>query len=96
MANAFLVVVLLHVAGVAVHVLRHRDGLQATMVTGRKQAIASDEAPVRPMPVAGAAFIVLTGLFMGYLVQQYDGRARTLGLFGTTLQLGENESEDHD
>ncbi|MCX7033919.1 MAG: cytochrome b/b6 domain-containing protein [Arenimonas sp.] len=96
MANAFLVVVLLHVAGVAAHVLRHRDGLQATMVTGRKQAIASEEAPVRSMPVAGAAFVMLTVLFMGYLVQHYDGRARTLDLFGTTLQLGENESEDHD
>lgn len=96
MANAFLVVVLLHVAGVAAHVLRHRDGLQATMVTGRKRAIAGDDAPVRSLPLAGAAFVVLTGLFMGYLVQQYDGRTRTLDLFGSTLQLGENESEDHD
>jgi len=96
MANAFLVVVLLHVAGVAAHVLRHRDGLQATMATGRKQAIAGDEAPVRSLPLAGAAFVVITGLFMGYLVQQYDDRTRTLDLLGTTLQLGENESEDHD
>jgi len=41
-AGSFLGVVLLPVAGVAAHVLRHRDGLQVTMVTGRKQAIASD------------------------------------------------------
>lgn len=96
MANAFLVVVLLHVAGVAAHVLKHRDGLQATMVTGRKPAIAGDDSPVRPVPLAGLAFILLTGLFMGYLAQHYDGQARTLDLLGTPLQLGENESEDHD
>jgi len=96
MANAFFVVVLLHVAGVVAHVLRHRDGLQTTMITGRKLAIASEETPVRSMPFAGAAFVVLTCLFMGYLVQHYDFRARTLDLFGVTLQLGENESEDHD
>ncbi|MBK6334142.1 MAG: hypothetical protein IPF45_11930 [Thermomonas sp.] len=36
----------------------------------------------------------LTALFMGYLLQNYDGQARTLDLSGTTLQLGENE-DDH-
>ena len=95
MANAFLVVVLLHLAGVAVHVLRHRDHLQASMVTGRKQLPGSDQAPVRAMPIAGFAFVVFTGLFMGYLQQHYDAQARTLDLFGTTMQLGENETGTH-
>jgi cytochrome b len=94
MANAFLVVVVLHIAGVAVHVLRHRDHLQTSMVTGRKQAITDSQVPVRAVPVAGLAFIVLTVVFMGYLLQHYDAQARTLDLFGTTLQLGENE-QDH-
>lgn len=94
MANAFLVVVLLHIAGVVVHVLRHRDHLESSMVTGRKQARADDQEQVRSIPVAGAAFVVLTGLFMGYLLQHYDAQARSLDLFGTTLQLGENE-HDH-
>lgn len=93
MSNAFLVVVLLHIGGVAVHVLRHRDHLQTSMVTGRKQALSSDQQPVRAVPVAGVAFVVLTGVFMAYLLQHYDAQARTLDLFGTTLQLGENEQE---
>ena len=96
MANAFLVVVLLHIGGVAVHVLRHRDHLQTSIVTGRKQALASDQAPVRSIPVAGWAFVVLTGLFMGYLLQQYDAQARTLDMFGITLQMGENEHPSGD
>lgn len=94
MANAFLVVVLLHIGGVAAHVLRHRDHLETSMVTGRKQALTSDQEPVRSVPVAGLAFVVLTGLFMAYLLQHYDAQARTLDLFGTSLQLGENE-DDH-
>ena len=93
MANTFLVVVLLHIAGVAVHVMRHRDHLESSMVTGRKQALSDDQEPVRPVPVAGVAFVVLTGLFMGYLLQHYDAQARTVDLFGTTLQLGENGAE---
>lgn len=94
MANAFLVVVLLHVGGVLAHVLRHRDGLASSMVSGRKQAVAADQVPVRSLPVAGVAFVALTVVFMGYLLQNYDAQARTLDLFGTTLQLGENE-DDH-
>ena len=93
MANAFLVVVLLHIAGVVLHVLKHRDHLESSMVTGRKQALSDNQESVRAVPVAGWALIVLTGLFMGYLVQHYDAQARTLDLFGTTLQLGESESD---
>lgn len=92
MANGFLAVVLLHVAGVVVHVLRHRDRLPASIVTGRKQ-VAAGQRPVRAALVAGVAFVLLTGVFMGYVLQHYDAQARTLELFGTTMQLGENEDE---
>lgn len=93
MANALLAVVLLHIGGVAAHVLRHRDHLETSMVTGRKQTLASDQRPVRSVPAAGMAFVVLTGLFMGYLLQHYDAQARTLDLFGTTMQMGEDEHD---
>lgn len=104
MANAFLVVVLLHLGGVAAHVLLHRDHLQATMVTGKKPALSDDQQPVRARPVAGLAFLALTGLTMAYVLQHYDAQARELNLFGSTLQLGESEgdeaesgaNEDHD
>jgi cytochrome b len=95
MANAFLAVVLLHVAGVLLHVLRHRDDLQATMVSGCKPAQSGGQQPVGARPGAGLAFAVFTGLFIGYLLQSYDPPARTVDLFGSTLQLGESEHE-HD
>lgn len=89
MADAFLVVVLLHIGGVVAHALRHRDHLQASMVTGRKTALTGGQVPVRSRPLAGVAFVLLTGLFTGHLLRHYDAQARTLAVFGTTLQLGE-------
>ena len=94
MANAFLVVALLHIAGVLVHVLRHRDGLPAAMVTGRKEVADAAETDVRPVSLAGLAFLLLTALSMAYVLQGYDAQARTLQLFGSTLQLGENEGDE--
>jgi cytochrome b len=93
LANTFLAVVLLHLAGIAMHVLKHRDRLPAAMVTGRKQSSDPARESVRSLPSAGLAFLACTALFVAYLLQQYDAQARTLNLFGTTLQLGENEGE---
>ena len=91
LANAFLAVVLLHLAGLVVHVLKHRDGLPAAMVTGRKERPEGAEEAVRSLPVAGLAFVAFTALFLAFLLQHYDAQARTLQLFGSTLALGENE-----
>jgi cytochrome b len=91
LANAFLAVVLLHLAGIAVHVLRHRDRLPAAMVTGAKASLDDKQESVRSLPGAGLVFVALTALFMAYLLQHYDAQARTLELFGNTMQLGESE-----
>lgn len=91
MANAFLVVVLLHVGGLVAHALRHRDRLAASMVTGRKQLLAPDRPAVRSRPFVGLVFIVLTGFSVVHLLRHYDAQARTLDLFGQTLRLGESE-----
>ena len=95
MANGFLAIVLLHVGGVLVHMLRHRDRLAASMVTGTKQLQAGQlqpgaSEPVRSRPLAGLAFGVLLAVFAGHVTQNYDAQARTLQLFGTTMQLGED------
>ena len=91
LANGFLAVVLLHLGGVVVHALRHRDRLPSSMLTGRKQLRADGYAPIRPLPFAGLAFLALTVLFIGHLARTYDAQARTVDVFGITLQLGENE-----
>jgi cytochrome b len=91
LANAFFLIVLLHLAGLLVHVLKHRDRLPAAMVTGTKAALDDTRQAVRSAPMAGVAFAALTALFVAYVLQHYDAQARTLDLFGQTLALGESD-----
>lgn len=91
MANAFLVVVLLHIGGLVAHALRHHDRLAVSMVTGRKQALSPEQPAARSRPFAGLVFVVLTAISAAYLLEHYDAQARTLDLFGRTLQLGGGE-----
>lgn len=91
LANAFLVVVLLHIAGVILHQWQHKDALGASMVTGRKSGV--DAPDVSAHRFAAAVFLLLTMSFAGYLLQHFDQAQGQLQLFGYTLQLTEQEHE---
>lgn len=93
MANGFLALVLLHLAGLAVHVLRHRDGLPLSMLSGRKRDLP---AGTRDVPARGVAAVLALAVLAGtgvQLLRGYDPAAGTLELFGARLVLGENEHE---
>ncbi len=94
MANGFLVVVLLHVAGVVMHALRHQDGIALSMVDGRKDGISTSDIIPSSYPVAGLLFVVLVGSFSLYLGRNFDSQAGTLQFFGSTLQMGESEGSE--
>lgn len=85
MVNAFFVVVLLYVGGVAVHVLWYCDHLYISMVMGRKLVLSSDQVLVCLVIVVGIGFVVLFGLAMGYLLQYYDVQVCMLDLFGISM-----------
>jgi cytochrome b len=99
LANTFLAVVLLHVGGVILHSLRHRDGFALSMVDGHKQQVEPAETISGARPVMGMVFIALLAAFAVNLVRHYDAGTQSLNLFGTTLQLGDNErpgSREHE
>jgi len=93
LANGFLVVVILHIAGVILHAMRHRDSILVTMLDGAKSGIPVPE-PVKPRPMAGLVFLALVAFFGLYLKSGFDSGRGTLPLLGTTLQLGENEGDE--
>lgn len=96
MANAFLVVVLLHIAGVILHGFRHQDGIAFSMVDGRKAGVPETQAIARQHPAVAVFFVIFIVSFAGYLTRNFDGSTKSLKIFGTTLQLGESEDEGHD
>lgn len=94
-ANAFLIVVLLHVVGVVLHGLRHKDAIALSMVDGRKSGVPSASMISNTHSGVAITFVLAVAVFAIYLSKHYDGSSRTLDLFGATLQLGESEEHGH-
>ena len=92
LANAFLAVVLLHVAGVIVHVLRHRDGFPRSMFDGRKQVPEAARIP-HSRPATGMVLLAAIAALSFYLLRGFDPTTGTLQAFGATLQLQEEEGD---
>jgi cytochrome b len=92
-ANAFIVVVIGHVAGILFHMIRHRDGIALSMLHGKKNSIEGSEGIQKNHTVAGIIFLGIVAAFIFYLNQNYNPVTQNLNLFGTSLQLGENEAE---
>lgn len=94
LANGFLVVVLMHIAGVLLHAFRHQDGIAMTMIDGVKSGLSSSEIIPSSRPLIGLLFLGLVVAFAIHLSRNLNSQNRTLNFFGTTLQLGENEEDE--
>ncbi|MEQ1664124.1 MAG: cytochrome b/b6 domain-containing protein [Bdellovibrionales bacterium] len=94
LGNAFIIVVIAHVAGVVLHMIQHRDELGLSMIHGKKVSVAGGAGIEKSYAGTALVFLALVGAFVFYLNKNYDPTNRTLNLFGTTLQLGENEGDD--
>lgn len=96
LAYIFLFVVLLHLAGIIFHTIRHKDPIGLSMLDGRKNIARNEDSIAGPRPIAAGAFSVIFLAAVLYLNQNYDVPNRTLRIFGADLQLGGEESEhDH-
>lgn len=96
MANTFIVVAVLHVAGIILHSLRHQDAIAFSMMDGKKEVSDGQLAIKSSHSFASVlllALVVSGGLF---LYKNFDSQNRSLRVFGQTLQLGESEQEDDD
>lgn len=93
-AYTMLAIVGIHVLGVVVHSIRHRENITLGMITGRK--IADSSASIRSArPVIGGAFFILVLLFTVGLLRNYDSTTQrvTIPFVGTSILLAEEEAE---
>lgn len=94
LANGFFIVVLLHIAGVVLHTLRHKDPIAVSMITGRKERTETDTQGItNPKEGIGVAFIFMLLMLMAFLGLTYNSQHHSLNIFGTQLQLGEIDDE---
>lgn len=93
-ANAFLVTVLLHIAGVLLHTFRHQDSIALSMVHGNKEVSENTPVEVTQRPIVALTLIVFMAMFAGYIFKNYNTTTSELNLFGKTLVLGEDEKKD--
>lgn len=96
LVNSFVIVVVLHVAGVVLHKLRHGEMLALSMLDGRKAAVADVDAIASGRNAIGVLFVALTAGVVVLLGNNFDAGRRELQLFGTTLPLGEVEYEEEE
>jgi cytochrome b len=94
LANAFLIVAILHVLGIIVHTLKFRDAIGMSMIHGDKRLNGKHGGILSTHPIVGLLFLVVVGLFGLNLNRNYDRTTQNLNLFGYTLQLGESESDE--
>ena len=96
LAHSMLALVGIHVLGVILHTVRHRDPIALGMIDGRKREPSS--AAIRSArPVSALLLGVLlaswaAGLWRGY--EPAKGRV-TLPVLGTSVSLGESEEGEH-
>lgn len=93
MANSFIVLVVLHVAGVILHSIRHQDAIALSMVDGKKELAESSQAIPSSKRFAAVVLIALVVSVGLSLFKKFDSQNRTLNVFGQSLQLGENENQ---
>ncbi len=94
LAYLMLAVVVSHLLGIALHSVRHRENIAASMVHGFRFADAS--AAIRSArPLAGAVMVLLTLGWIAMLLARYDPATQTarIPVLDTALQFGESEHE---
>lgn len=96
LAYAMVGVVGLHILGVALHTLRHRENITASMIVGRKEADPG-AAIASPRYLSALVFLGLSGVWAAGLWTSYDAATQTtrLPLLGASVRLGEAEDEGH-
>lgn len=93
LANGILITAIMHITGLSLHTMRHKDMIGLSMMDGKKDGISNQEVIASTKPVFSILLVSFVIGFAVLLAKNFNPQTRSLQLFGTTLQLGENKSE---
>lgn len=88
-ANGFLIIVLLHIAGVLFHHLRHRDGILWTMISGRKKGLEGQEEIKSQSLYVAILFLAIIIFSASKILLSYNSTTQKFRCFSVEFQLGE-------
>lgn len=92
-ALSFLITVILHICGVVLHQVRHKDGMISSMVNGKKQSVESS-SPIKTQALFPfLVFCVLLFTFIFQIYQNFDSQKQTLSVFKYSIQLGKTDKK---
>ena len=96
-AWGLLLVVALHLAGLAWHTIQHRENISLAMVTGKMEGKAED-AIASSHGAWAVVMTILAGAWITALFAGHDANANEVRIpgIGVTLQIGENESGENE
>lgn len=94
LSTSMIILVVLHVLGIILHSLRHKDMIALSMVDGRKQLEPSAEGIKSSHALAGIFMLVLFLSFGLTLLKSYNSTTGQLKFAGQKLQLSEGPEEN--
>ncbi|AXQ97845.1 cytochrome b/b6 domain-containing protein [Pseudoalteromonas piscicida] len=100
-ANAFILIVVLHLVGIVLHTIKYKDPIGKSMITGEKN-LPNTEASVSKHTLLAVIYLVFILSCSTILSKNFDPVSRTTSVFGITLSLfefeaaGENEHDEYD
>lgn len=95
LAYSMIGLIVVHLVGVALHTLRHREWIGLSMIDG-KRSVGAAEAIGSSRPVAGVVGALLVAGFCLGIYRNYDavGLTTTLPVVGVEVRIGEGEVEE--
>ena len=96
LANAFLIPVILHICGIILHTIRHKEFIGLSMISGEKENFSQSDSIHNTHHLIGVLYLLLIIGFGVYLFRGYNSETGSLSFLSSTYQLHENEVDEHD
>ncbi len=93
LANSFIIIMVLHLTGIAIHTIKHNDPIGKSMINGQKCVFTFQSTKIPAHRLSAGLFLVMAVCFGTYLLVKFDTESRTLSFINLKLHLSELEQD---